>query len=144
VRTPEQILATASTLAVVGASRDPAKEAHAVPRQLQRHGWRVIPVNPHATEIWGERCYPVLAEVPEPIDLVVVFRPSAQAAAVVHQAIAVGAKGVWLQEGIVSPEGRGAAQAAGLDYVEDLCTAVIRAVHRLTAPTAIPHHPPRP
>lgn len=132
MRTPEQILATASTLAVVGGSRSPEKVAHSVPRQLQKHGWRVIPVNPYATEIWGERCYPVLADVPEPIDLVVVFRPSAQATAVVHQAIAVGAKGVWLQEGIVSPEGRAAAEQAGLDYVEDLCTAVIRAVHQLS------------
>ena len=81
-------------------------------------------------------CYPALAEVPVPIDLVNVFRPSDQATDVVRQAIAVGARGVWLQEGIVSPKGRRLAEAAGIDYVEDLCVAVIRAVYRVTRTTA--------
>ncbi len=120
------------TIAVVGASRYEEKAAYAVPLQLKLHGWRVIPVNPYADEIWGEHCYPTLADVPEPIELVNVFRPSDQAADVVRQAVAVGAKAVWLQQGIVSPEGRRIAAAAGLDYVEDLCTAVERALTRLT------------
>ena len=93
------------TIAVVGASRYPEKAAHSVPYQLLRHGWRVIPVNPNVEEIWGERCYPVLAEIPEPVDLVNVFRPSEDATDVVRQAIEIGAKAVWLQQGIVSPQG---------------------------------------
>ena len=132
VRTPAEILRESSTIAVVGASRHEEKTAYAVPLQLKLHGWRVIPVNPHADEIWGERCYHSLAEVPVPIDMVNVFRPSAQATDVVRQAVEVGAKAVWLQQGIVSPVGRELAAAAGIDYVEDLCTAVIRAVNQLT------------
>jgi predicted CoA-binding protein len=136
VRSPHEILAGAVTIAVVGASRDPEKTAHSVPLQMKRHGWTIIPVNPHARELWGEPCFPTLADVPVPIDLVNVFRPSAQATDVVRQAIAVGAKAVWLQQGIVSPEGRALAEAAGIDYVEDQCVAVVRAVYQLTAPAA--------
>jgi uncharacterized protein len=132
VREPWQILADAKTIAVVGASRDPFKVAHSVPRQLQRYGWRIIPVNPSATEIFGEPAYPTLADVPEPVDLVNVFRPSASATDVVRQAIAAGAPAVWLQLGIVSPEGRRLAEAAGIDYVEDRCVAVERALYQLS------------
>ena len=132
MRSPRDILCDALTIAVVGASRYPEKAAHSVPYQLLKHGWRVIPVNPNVEELWGERCYPVLAEIPEPVDLVNVFRPSGQAAAVVRDAAAIGAKAVWLQQGIVSPQGRKMAETAGIDYVEDLCTAVIRAIERLT------------
>jgi predicted CoA-binding protein len=132
VRSPRDILCDALTIAVVGASRYPEKAAHAVPYQLLRHGWRVIPVNPSAVEIWGERCYPVLAEIPEPVDLVNVFRPSADATEVVRQAIDIGAKAVWLQQGIVSADGRRMAEEAGVDYVEDTCTAVVRASYDLS------------
>lgn len=132
MRTPRQILEESVTIAVVGASRHEAKSAYAVPLQLRLHGWWVIPVNPYATEIWGERCYPSLSEVPVPVDLANVFRPSAQAAAVVAQAIAIGAKAVWLQQGIVSAQARRLAEAAGIDYVEDQCIAVERAVNRLS------------
>jgi hypothetical protein len=132
VRTPREILADSTTIAVVGASRHEEKAAYAVPLQLKLHGWLVIPVNPYADRIWGEQAYPSLADVPHPIDLVNVFRPSAQATEVVRQAVAVGAKAVWLQQGIVSPEGREIALAAGLDYVDDHCIAVERALSRLT------------
>jgi predicted CoA-binding protein len=128
MRSPRQILADSTTIAVVGISRDPRKTAHAVPRQMQRHGWRIIPVNPYADEILGERCYRSLAEIGERVDLVNVFRPSEQATEVVRQAIETGAGAVWLQEDIRSPEGRRLAEAAGVDYVEDLCIAVERAV----------------
>ena len=134
MRSPSEILATSTTIAVVGASRHEDKTAHSVPRQMMRHGWRIIPVNPAADEIFGERCYPTLADVPGPIDLVNVFRPSDQATAVVRDAIAVGAGAIWLQLGIVSPEGRRLAEAAGTDYVEDQCVAVVRALSRLSAP----------
>jgi len=132
VRTPAEILRDATTIAVVGASRHEYKAAHSVPLQLQRYGWRVIPVNPSATEIWGERAYPSLADVPVPIDLVDVFRPPGQATEVVRQAIAVGAKAVWLQLGIVSAPGRQLALEAGIDYVEDLCVAIQRAMYGIS------------
>jgi predicted CoA-binding protein len=132
VRTPRQILEESTTIAVVGASRHEDKAAYAIPLQLKLHGWRVIPVNPYADQVWGEPCYPSLAQVREPIDVVNVFRPSDQAAAVVRDAVAVGAKAVWLQQGIVSPEGRRIATEAGIDYVEDLCIAVIRAIERVS------------
>jgi len=128
VRTPAQLLAESKVIAVVGASRHPGKAAHSVPRQILRHGWRVIPVNPYADEIWGQRCYRVLADIPEPVDIVNVFRPSADTAEVARQAVAIGAKALWLQQDIVSAEARAIAEAAGLDYVEDRCIAVERAV----------------
>jgi uncharacterized protein len=132
VRTPQEILDQSSVIAVVGASRDPDKAAHSVPAQLRRFGWRVIPVNPYADQIWGETCYRRLADIPEPVDLVNVFRPSDQAAAVVVDAVAIGAKAVWLQQGIVSEQGRRIAEGAGIDYVEDQCVAVVRALGRLS------------
>lgn len=132
MKTPQEILANSVTIAVVGASRDPGKTAHAIPQQMLRHGWRVIPVNPLADEIWGQRCYHSLAEIPEPIDLVNVFRPSEQATDVVRAALRVGAKAIWLQQGIVSPDGRRMAEAAGVDYIEDRCIAVERALGQVT------------
>jgi predicted CoA-binding protein len=135
VRTAQEILAQARTIAVVGASRHAYKEAHAVPLQIQRHGWRVIPVNPAVDEVWGERAYPSLADLPEQVDFVNVFRPSADATDVVRQVIDTKvAPAVWLQLGIFSPEGRLLAEAAGIDYVEDTCLAVVRARYDLSAP----------
>ena len=117
---------------MVGASRDEEKTAHRVPAQMQRHGWRIIPVNPYADEIFGETAYPTLADIPEPVDLVNVFRPSADAAEVVRQAVAIGAPAVWLQQGIASAEARRIATEAGIDYVEDHCIAVERATGALS------------
>jgi uncharacterized protein len=132
VRTPQQILQHSITIAVVGASRHPDKVAHSVPAQLRRHGWRIIPVNPYVSELFGQRAYPILAEIPEPIDLVNVFRPSEEAADVARQAVAIGAHALWLQQGIVSAEARKLAEQAGMDYVEDYCIAVARASWALT------------
>ena len=132
MRDPRQILEDAKTIAVVGASRDRYKTAHSVPAQMQRYGWRIIPVNPYADEIFGERAYRTLAEIPESVDLVNVFRPSADATDVVRQAVAIGAPAVRLQLDIVSPEGRRMAEAAGIDYVEDRCIAVERALYSLS------------
>jgi uncharacterized protein len=129
----ERLLRTYDTITVVGASRDPGKEAHAIPAQMQRRGWRIIPVNPYADELFGERAYPTLADVPEPLGLVNVFRPSADAAEIVRQAIAAGATAVWLQLGIVSAEARALADAAGISYVENRCLAVERARYALSA-----------
>jgi predicted CoA-binding protein len=132
VRTPEQILLDSATIAVVGASRHPEKTAYSVPLKMLRHGWRVIPVNPYAEEIWGQQCYPTLGAIPEPVDLVNVFRPAGDAPPVAHQAVAIGAKALWLQLDIISDEAREIAEAAGLDYVENRCIAVERAVRGLS------------
>jgi predicted CoA-binding protein len=130
----ERMLRTYRTLTVVGASRDPNKEAHAIPVQMQRHGWRIIPVNPYADVLFGEKVYRTLADVPEPLGLVNVFRPSADAAEIVRQAVAAGAPAVWLQLGIVSAPARAIAEAAGVAYVEDRCLAIERAKYELDAP----------
>jgi uncharacterized protein len=120
----ERILTTYGTITVVGASGNPAKAAHGVPALMRRHGWRIIPVNPRGGLILGERAYPTLAEVPERVGLVDVFRPSSQAADVARQAVAAGATALWLQLGIVSAEARAIAEAAGLLYVENRCLAI--------------------
>lgn len=132
MRSPQQILADSAVIAVVGASRDPAKPAHSVPVQMLRHGWRIIPVNPFVAEVFGERSFPTLADIDEPVDLVNVFRPAADAVDVVRQAVAVKAPAVWLQSGIISAEARQVATEAGIDYVEDRCLAVERALAGLT------------
>ncbi|MFI5926970.1 CoA-binding protein [Micromonospora sp. NPDC051543] len=132
MRTAQQILADSAVIAVVGASRDPSKAAHSVPLQMQRYGWRIIPVNPSVDELFGERAYASLADIPHPVDLVDVFRPAADAVQVVRDAAAIGAPAVWLQLGIVSAEAREIAQEAGMEYVEDRCLIVERAAGNLT------------
>ncbi|GAB3851664.1 CoA-binding protein [Micromonospora andamanensis] len=132
MRSAKQILADAGVIAVVGASRDPFKAAHRVPLEMQRHGWRIIPVNPSADELFGEPVYRSLADIPHPVDLVDVFRPADDAVDVVRQAVAIGAPAVWLQLGIVSPQARRIAEEAGIDYVEDRCLIVERAAAGLT------------
>jgi uncharacterized protein len=131
METPERILRDFSSVAVVGISRDPEKAAHGIPRALQAAGFRVIPVNPHATELLGERVYRTLAEIPEPVELVLVFRPSEQTPEIAREAVAIGAKALWLQQGIHSEAARSIAEAAGLLYVEDRCIGVERALHRV-------------
>ncbi|NBE83029.1 CoA-binding protein [Micromonospora rubida] len=132
MRTAQQILADSAVIAVVGASRDPSKAAHRVPAQMQRHGWRIIPVNPTVDELFGERAYASLADIPHPVDLVDVVRPARDAVGVIREAVAIGAPAVWLQLGIVSPEARRIAEEAGIDYVEDRCLIVERAAAGLT------------
>ena len=132
MRSAQQILAEANVIAVVGASRDPSKPSHAVPLQMLRHGWRIIPVNPFVDEVFGVKAFPTLADIEEPIDLVDIFRPAHDAVDVVRQAVELKAPAVWLQSGIVSAEARQIAERAGIDYVEDRCLAVERAVGRLT------------
>lgn len=132
MRDAQQVLADAAVIAVVGASREPWKPSHAVPLQMIKHGWRIIPVNPFVDELFGVRCYPTLADIGEPVDLVDVFRPAKDAVDIVRQAVEIGAPAVWLQSGIVSAEARQIAAAAGIDYVEDRCLAVERAVGGLS------------
>ena len=131
-----EILQQATTIAVVGASRDPNKAGGSVPVGLQQRGFRIIPINPFADMLFGERVYRSLSEVPVKIDLVDVFRPAADAPEIARQAVAVGAKALWLQLDIRSEEARRIAEAGGLDYVEDQCTAVVSSLYRIRKPTA--------
>jgi uncharacterized protein len=135
-RSSSEILRSARTIAVVGASRDPRKAGGSVPEGLQRRGFRIIPVNPYAGTLFGERVYPSLLDVPEKVDLVDVFRPSADAPDIARQAAAIGAKALWLQLDIRSDEARRIAQEAGMDYVEDECTAIVASLHRIRKETA--------
>lgn len=131
METAERILREFDTIAVVGISRDPDKSAHSVPQALQQAGFRIVPINPHADELLGEKVYRSLAEVPFPVPVVLVFRPSADAAAIATQAVTAGSKALWLQQGIESAQARDTAQKAGLLYVEDRCMAVERAVRQI-------------
>lgn len=120
----EQILTTYETITVVGASADPAKAAHSVPAFMKDHGWRIVPVNPKADELFGEKVYRTLAEIPEQVGLVDVFRPSDATPDIARQAVAAGATALWLQLGIASAEAREIAESAGLLYVEDRCLII--------------------
>ncbi|HMJ40110.1 MAG TPA: CoA-binding protein [Verrucomicrobiae bacterium] len=131
-----EVLEQATTIAVVGASRDPNKAGGSVPAGLQQRGFRIIPINPFADQLFGERVYRSLSEVPLKIDLVDVFRPAADAPEIARQAVAVGAKALWLQLDIRSEEARRIAEVAGMDYIEDECTAVVSSLYRIRKQTA--------
>ncbi len=130
----EQILTSYDTITVVGASAAAAKAAHSVPAHMQRHGWRIIPVNPHADEILGEPVYRTLGDIPGQVGLVDVFRPSWQAPDIARQAVAAGATALWLQLGISSAEARAMAEGAGLLYLEDRCLVIEQRRLGLDAP----------
>jgi len=111
-------------LAVVGLSDEPARPSYGVSAHMQRAGYTILPVNPNCRLALGQPCYATLAEVPGPIDVVNVFRRPLACAQVVRDAIAVGAKGVWLQTGIVNDEAKRLAAEAGIDFVQDRCIMV--------------------
>ncbi len=134
--TVERILRTYATITVVGASNAPSKPAHYVPAHMRQHGWRIIPVNPHADVILEARVYRTLADIPEPVGLVDVFRPSEATPDIARQAVAAGATALWLQLGITSDEARAIATDAGLLYVEDRCLIVEQRRLGLDAPQA--------
>ena len=116
-----KILERIRTIAVVGCSKDPAKDAHRVPKYMQMHGYRIIPVNPTATEILGEKAYPSLDAVPVPYDAVDIFRPSADVLPIVDQAIKGPGKVIWMQLGIRNEGAAQKARAAGKVVVQDRC-----------------------
>lgn len=120
-RSIREILENSRTVAVVGASRDPEKPGGDVPRRLQKRGFRLIPVSPTGDELFGESVRNSIAEIDTPIDIVEVFRPADEAPDIARQAVAIGAKVLWLQQGLASPEARRIAEEAGMDYVEDRC-----------------------
>ena len=119
-----QILTEAKTIAVVGASKNPEKDAHRIPKYLQEHGYRIIPVNPTADVILGERAYKSLSEVREPYDVVDIFRPSEDVPPIVDEAIRGAAKVIWMQQGIRNEEAARKAEAAGKLVVQDACMMV--------------------
>ncbi|MEP6978435.1 MAG: CoA-binding protein [Thermoleophilia bacterium] len=126
MRSPEQILRGTRTIALVGASPRPERPSHGVMRYLLAAGYRVIPVRPRdCDEILGIPCVTNLAEIDEPIDLVDVFRRSEYTPDIAREAVEVEAKALWLQLGVVSDEARRIAEDAGLDYVENECTAIV-------------------
>ncbi len=116
-----RIYAETKTIAVVGASADETKAAHQIPRYLQSQRYRIIPVNPRGGEILGEPVFRSLADIDMPVDVVDVFRPAQEGPAIAHQAIAIGAKVLWLQIGIESEEARQLAEAAGLTVIMNRC-----------------------
>ena len=119
---PEHLLTQSSTIAVVGLSPKPDRPSHRVAAYLQSQGYRIIPINPNATEVLGEHSYPDLRSVPDPIDLVDIFRRSEEVPPVVEDAIAVGAKAVWMQDGVINEAAAAQARAAGLPVVMNNCS----------------------
>lgn len=126
-QTVRELLKTSNTIASVGLSSNPEKDSHWVVSYLKNNGYKIIPVNPTASEIMGEKSYASLSEIPEKVDIVQIFRKSEDVPPVVEEAIKIGAKVVWMQEGIVNEEAEQAAEEAGLFVVMDVC---MRAAHQ--------------
>ncbi len=123
----ERILTTSKTIAVVGLSDKPDRDSHQIVGYLQQVGYRIIPVNPRISEALGEKAYPSLRDIPERVDVVQIFRRSQDVPPVVDEAIATGAKVIWMQSGIVHEEAAARAEAAGVTVVMDAC---MRSAHR--------------
>jgi len=119
-----KVLKESKTIAVVGCSRDPEKEAHRIPKYLKEHGYRIIPVNPFADKILGERVYKRLSDIKEPVDVIDVFRPSEECLDVVKDAIKIRPKAIWMQLGIKNKEAAELAKENGIKVVMDRCMMV--------------------
>jgi predicted CoA-binding protein len=118
------ILENNRTIAVVGLSTDPDKDSHRVARYLQEHGYHIVPVNPKADEILGEQCYASLTEIPFAVDIVDIFRKIEAIPAIVDEAIAIGAKVVWMQLGLAENRSAHKAMLAGLQVVMNKCLKI--------------------
>ncbi len=116
------ILRSCKVIAVVGCSKDPEKYSNIVARFLQDAGYRIVPVNPTADEILGEKCYHSLLDIPEKVDMVDVFRPSTEAMGIAEQAVKIRAMALWLQEGIVNEDAKKYAESRGMAFIQDRCT----------------------
>ena len=123
-RTIRKIYSYARTIAMIGLSPNRLRPSFFVGQYLQYRGYRVVPVNPTASEILGETSYPTLSAIPFPVDVVDVFRAPSAAPAIAEEAAAIGAKALWLQFGVISPEAAEQATAAGLDVVMDRCMKI--------------------
>ena len=119
---PRVILSTlrsARTVAIVGLSKDPLRPSNFIGFYLKRHGYTIVPVNPRETEILGEKSYPSLTDIPFPVDVVDVFRRPDAVPGIAREAVAIGAKALWLQFGVISPEGAQIAELGGLAVIMD-------------------------
>jgi uncharacterized protein len=117
----ENLLRNAKTIAVVGLSSRRSRPSYGVSEYMQSSGYRIIPVNPNETEILGEKAYASLDEVPGPVDIVDIFRRPEGVPEIVDAAIRIGAKGIWMQEGVVHEEAAARGRAAGLEVIMDKC-----------------------
>src|SRR5215813_3967433 len=127
----KRLLSAASTIAVVGASSNPERPSNGIMRKLKSVGYRVIPVNPNETEVLGERAYRTLADIPEPIDIVDVFRRPEFTPAIADDAVRVRAKALWLQSGVSNEDAASRAAAGGLTVVMDACIGVMHSMLRV-------------
>jgi len=120
-----KLLRETKTIAVVGLSSNPSRPSHRVASYLQEHGYRIVPVNPNCQEVLGETAFPSLLQVPGiRIDLVNIFRRSDAVLPIVEEAIQIGARGIWMQEGVIHPEAAQLAEKAGLWVVMDRCLMI--------------------
>jgi predicted CoA-binding protein len=124
IRVLKQVLQQNRTIAVVGLSADWFRPSYFAAKYMQAHGYRIVPVNPKYTSILGEICYPDLAAIPHPIDMVDVFRKPADTPAIAEQAVSIGAKVLWLQLGVVNEQAQTIAEQAGLTVVMDRCVKI--------------------
>lgn len=124
IETLRRVLGENRTLAVVGLSADWYRPSHFAAKYMQEHGYRVIPVNPAYDSVLGEKCYKSLRDIPEKVDIVDCFRRSEEIPALAAEAVAIGAKVLWMQLGVRSDEARRIAEAAGLEVVEDRCMKI--------------------
>jgi len=124
----KRLLSAASTIAVVGASSNPERPSNGIMRKLKSVGYRVIPVNPNETEVLGERAYASLLDIPEPIDIVDVFRRPEYTPAIADDAVKVGAKALWLQSGVSNEDAAARATTGGLVVVMNACIGVMHAM----------------
>jgi predicted CoA-binding protein len=124
IHTLRRILRQHRTVAIVGLSADWFRPSFFVAKYLKQHGYRIVPVNPRYGEILGERCFPALADIPFPVDMVDVFRRSADVLPIAQAAIAIGARCLWQQIGVVNLEAAALAEAAGLDSVTNRCVKI--------------------
>jgi predicted CoA-binding protein len=122
--TIQRVIHGAKTIAIVGLSRNELRASYFVGYYLRRHGYRVIPVNPRETEIFGEKSFNSLADVPVPVDIVNVFRAPEALPGIAAEAVAIGAKSMWCQFSVINEEGGRIAEAAGLAVVMDRCIKV--------------------
>lgn len=120
----KEILQKSRTIAVVGCSRDPEKDAYKVPKYLKEHGYKIIPVNPFAEEILGEKVYKTLSGIKEPIDIVDIFRPSEECLDIVKEAIKMNLKVIWMQLGIKNEEAAKLAEKKGIKVIMDRCIMI--------------------
>lgn len=122
------ILKRSRTIAVVGLSDNPERDSYAVAREMQKHGYRIIPVNPKLDEILGEKCYAKLSDIPEPVDIVDIFRKSEALKSVVEEAVKLSAPVIWAQEGVYDEAAADIAKAHGKTMVMDRCIKVMHSL----------------